>query len=395
MTFEGFTPPVDDYFRMPNEWINICAKMDSLSELKIIQYVLRHTWGYQGFSGARKITIDEFMYGRKRKDGSRIDDGTGLSKQSVITAVGLAIQHGYLTCDTDKKDLARQKKYYQLAMKSDVKMLDSNSDVKDLDIKTDVKNLDIPGVKDLDPDVKDLDSGGQEFRQRSEKDTIERHYRKTEERYSCDVANANITEGIQSSQSDVSQDDEEEIKKRDIFMEMVYEAVEQANNGTRTRTHTKTVKVTVPKQKTAKKEPTPEEQAFQARCSALQAQINEWRGWTLTHKGQIINERKAIRTLAETYTDEQIAKIREYLFNKHWRYSKPDNRYTIGGQIILDEAGNVQQILKNASNGHSPPGSNGAKPRPSALVSEEQAAKNKARLYAAAAAKQAEKAGGQ
>ncbi len=167
--------------------------------------------------------------------------------------------------------------------------------------------------------------------------------------------------------------------------------VEEANNGTRQ----KTFKATLPK--AAKPEPTPEEQAFQARCTALQAQIIEWRGYPLTHKGQIINERKAIRSLAETYTDEQIAEVREYLFSKHWRWSKQDNRYTIGAQIILDEAGNVQQILKHPQtsevNGHSPPGSNGAKPRPSALVSEEQSAKNKARLYAAAAAKQAEKAG--
>ncbi len=31
MTFEGFVPPVDDYFRMPNEWINICSEIDSLA----------------------------------------------------------------------------------------------------------------------------------------------------------------------------------------------------------------------------------------------------------------------------------------------------------------------------------------------------------------------------
>ena len=69
--------------------------------------------------------------------------------------------------------------------------------------------------------------------------------------------------------------------------------------------------------------------------------------------------------------------------------------------FLIDVAKNFDkwQSLQEApqvseNNGHSP-SSNGAKPRPSALVSEEQAAKNKARLYAAAAAKQAEKAGGQ
>ncbi len=201
---------------------------------------------------------------------------------------------------------------------------------------------------------------------------------------SCDAANADITGDIEIHISEVSQD-EDSPQKRRAFMAYARRRVAAANKKTRPKpAPSKPVE-----NKPAKPEPTPEEQAFQARCSALQAQINEWRGWTLTVKGAIINERKAIRSLAEQYTDEQIAKIREYLFNKHWRWSKPDNRYTIGGQIILDEAGNVQQILKNASNGHSP-GSNGAKPRPSALVSEEQAAKNKARLHERAEAVRAE-----
>lgn len=101
--------------------------------------------------------------------------------------------------------------------------------------------------------------------------------------------------------------------------------------------------------KPKKPEPTPEEVAFKERCSRLQTKINEWRGYELTAKGAIINERKAIKTLAEKYSDEQIEKVRIYLFNKHWRWSKPDNRYTIGAQIILDEASNVLQILKGTT----------------------------------------------
>src|SRR5438034_10658310 len=111
--FGGFTPPVSNYFRMPNEWINISAKINNLAELKVVEYVLRHTWGYQEYDGKPKpITVDEFMHGRKDRNGKRIDDGTGLSKPSVIQGLKHAIEHGYLICEIDDADKARISKSY-------------------------------------------------------------------------------------------------------------------------------------------------------------------------------------------------------------------------------------------------------------------------------------------
>src|SRR5260370_41694845 len=118
--FGGFVPPVSNYFRMPNEWINICARIKSLAELKIVQYVLRHTWGFQEYDGTTKtITTDEFMHGRKRKDGTRIDEGTGLSDRGVKDGISLAIEHGYLVCEVDDHDKARIKKSYGLKIFSE------------------------------------------------------------------------------------------------------------------------------------------------------------------------------------------------------------------------------------------------------------------------------------
>src|SRR5207302_1571299 len=107
--FGGFTPPVSNYFRMPNAWINICAEIKSLAELKVVQYVLRHTWGFQEYDGKPKpITTDEFMHGRKKGDGKeRMDNGTGLSNRSVIDGLRDAVEHGFLVCVTDDKDKAR------------------------------------------------------------------------------------------------------------------------------------------------------------------------------------------------------------------------------------------------------------------------------------------------
>ena len=177
-SFCGFVPPVSNYFRMPNEWINICADINNLAELKIVQYVLRHTLGYQEYDGTpKKITVDEFMHGKKRKDGSRIDKGTGLSKPSVIQGLKYAIEHGYLTCDTDETDKARITKSYAL------KMMHPSSEVKDLYPTSRSKeslpqgsNIFTAEVKDLYiPEVKDLDSDQRKTREKQlKKNKIER-----------------------------------------------------------------------------------------------------------------------------------------------------------------------------------------------------------------------------
>jgi hypothetical protein len=60
-TFEGFSKPEANFFRLPNEWTDITAGIDNIAELKVVQYILRHTWGYQEYSIKKHITIDEFI----------------------------------------------------------------------------------------------------------------------------------------------------------------------------------------------------------------------------------------------------------------------------------------------------------------------------------------------
>jgi hypothetical protein len=173
-TFNGFVPPVSNYFRMPIEWINICAKIDSLAELKIVQYVLRHTWGYQEYDGTLKtITTEEFMHGRKRSDGSRIDDGTGLSDRGVKNGIALAIEHGYLVCEVDDSDKARVKKSYGLKIFSD--KTDGNN------LPTQQKQIGTIFLSDrnnLPTDGNNLPIKGEQSSYRSEKDTKERYLKK-------------------------------------------------------------------------------------------------------------------------------------------------------------------------------------------------------------------------
>ncbi len=161
--FQGFSKPEANFFRLPNEWTDITAKVTSLAEMKLVEYVLKHTWGYSEFDMVKKITTDEFMNGRKKKDGTRIDSGTGLSKPSVIAGLKSAVEHGLLTEEIDDSDKARIKKFYKLRMKTPLE----EAGPEEQEVHADVKNLNIG--------VKNFDSRGKQSLHRSEKDTKERY----------------------------------------------------------------------------------------------------------------------------------------------------------------------------------------------------------------------------
>lgn len=175
--FTGFVRPTSNYFRMPNIWTDITAEIDSLAELKVVEYVLRHTWGFHEFGQPKAISIDEFMHGRRRADKSRMDKGTKLSRPSVIDGLKRAVNHGYLICVTDDSDPARITKSYALNMQ------DSQEDVKMLNASKD--SLPPTQSSKFTPPVKNLNrvraGASQASLPRSEKETLERHSQKERE----------------------------------------------------------------------------------------------------------------------------------------------------------------------------------------------------------------------
>jgi hypothetical protein len=188
--FSGFVQPQQNWFKMPYDWTDITAKITSLAELKVVEYVLKHTWGYHEYGLKKKISIDEFMHGRKRKDGTTIDRGTGLSKQSVIDGLKNAVNHGFLEVEKDDSDQARKKRYYALKMlqaedeappeepeSSQVDTAGSRGGQIFSDEQMEVNRSAAKRgeVKHLDADVKNLDIRGQGSRHRSEKDTSDRY----------------------------------------------------------------------------------------------------------------------------------------------------------------------------------------------------------------------------
>lgn len=178
--FTGFDVPHQNWFKIPNNWTDITADISSIAELKVVEYVLKHTWGFQEYGVRKRITNDEFMNGRRRKDGTRIDKGTGLSKPSVIAGLKAAVERGLLIEEIDDSDKARVKKYYSLRMMPDrgddsVEAGDEppGSPNPEGD-RGGVKDLNA-GVKDLYPEVKTFNPRGKRSLPRTEKDTLERH----------------------------------------------------------------------------------------------------------------------------------------------------------------------------------------------------------------------------
>jgi hypothetical protein len=185
--FAGFVPPEKNFFQMPNAWIDICAEIRDISELKVIQYILRHTWGFHEYGICKTISVDEFMQGRRRQDGSRIDRGTGLSEQSVRNGIKQAIGDGYLVCEIDTSDAGRIKKSYTLKMRTaelEVQSLYPPQTLDPLNFIPQGTNLYTSDSQSLDPRVP-------EFIPRTEKDTIRKTLKKdTKERHEREVADA-------------------------------------------------------------------------------------------------------------------------------------------------------------------------------------------------------------
>ena len=149
--FSGFQPPAQNYSKLPHSFVEALPVIDSMAELKVLIYLLRHTWGFSEYGKPKRITLDEFMNGRKRRDGSRIDQGTGLSNKSVITGLESAVSHSFVLVEVDCSDKARIQKFYSLKMDTEVKIFN--------------------------PDVEDLHTRDVKLTHRSEKETLERKER--------------------------------------------------------------------------------------------------------------------------------------------------------------------------------------------------------------------------
>lgn len=128
--FSGFDEPTENWSKLPHALVETMHLMTSQAEIKVVLYILRHTWGFG--DDEKKITIDEFCNGRKRRDGSRLDAGTGLSTNAVKAGIASAVDHGFIRVVEDDSDKARIKRYYQLRNSGGQKLTPWGSEVDPL-----------------------------------------------------------------------------------------------------------------------------------------------------------------------------------------------------------------------------------------------------------------------
>lgn len=90
--FIGFASP--RYTQVPDELFDDLLPDLTGAELKVLMYVIRRTFGFKRDSD--HISLSQMVQGITRKDGSVLDRGTGLTKESVIKAARTLVGKGIL-----------------------------------------------------------------------------------------------------------------------------------------------------------------------------------------------------------------------------------------------------------------------------------------------------------
>src|SRR4051812_22696066 len=90
--FQGFRFP--NTTPVPDEIFDELLADLSGAELKVLLYICRRTFGFKKDSDT--ISISQMTDGIQKKDGERLDRGTGLSKDSVTRAVKVLEEKGVI-----------------------------------------------------------------------------------------------------------------------------------------------------------------------------------------------------------------------------------------------------------------------------------------------------------
>jgi predicted transcriptional regulator len=98
--FAGFRNPT--YTQVPDEIIDVLMPELSDSELRVLLYIVRRTFGFK--KAADSISLSQMVNGIETRDGRVLDRGTGLSRSSVQRAVNGLRQKGVIVSERQQDD---------------------------------------------------------------------------------------------------------------------------------------------------------------------------------------------------------------------------------------------------------------------------------------------------
>jgi hypothetical protein len=81
--FSGFQFP--NYTPVPDQVFDELLTVLTGAELKVLLYICRRTFGFKKDSD--NISLNQMLHGVVKKDGTRLDAGTGLSKPTLLKAL--------------------------------------------------------------------------------------------------------------------------------------------------------------------------------------------------------------------------------------------------------------------------------------------------------------------
>ena len=84
----------DRYIALLNGVIDDCMCDLSGNDLKVLLYILNHTFGYGKTTDS--IALSQFQYGITKRDGTWLDRGTGLSKNTILKSINSLVKHDIL-----------------------------------------------------------------------------------------------------------------------------------------------------------------------------------------------------------------------------------------------------------------------------------------------------------
>jgi|GEM_PF-2651781 len=122
--FPGFARPKSNFYRLPNDWFDIWGyAREELAQgsqparivgpLKIVEYVIKYTWGRTNFDEPIRLSRSDLRKGARGRYNRRLDKGTGLGSEATISrGVSTALSLGLLEQVEINDDPGRQERLY-------------------------------------------------------------------------------------------------------------------------------------------------------------------------------------------------------------------------------------------------------------------------------------------